>query len=233
MKKKLGFSLIELLVVITIIGVLTSISIPTFTSWRNKSDYRQTIEKIVSLMNTARINSQSEKECVFSDTSKGSWMIQIEFSKVSLGCYSLTDPEPKFEELTNFNYEFDLDFVEEKKMFFNNVESFNWGSGNSIEVANETPIRFMWSKDENNFEQVSIYSQIAGRTDNGSTAKREDIDLIPVNEISINYIYTPEPSFTKPICLNRIAGYPYVSKEIYNSNDSSSDPTNPNILCVE
>ncbi len=49
-----GFSLIEVVVVVAIIGILLAIALPPFVSWRKTLSYRQTARGIQSMLNEAK-----------------------------------------------------------------------------------------------------------------------------------------------------------------------------------
>lgn len=54
-----GFLLIEIIIVIAIIAIIVSISLPSLNAFRNRQALVNTTEDIVSLLNTARIQTLS------------------------------------------------------------------------------------------------------------------------------------------------------------------------------
>ncbi len=57
-KNNKGFSILELLVVVAIVGVISAVAYPNFSSWNKERQVRQAIEKIQSLMKNAIIQTE-------------------------------------------------------------------------------------------------------------------------------------------------------------------------------
>jgi prepilin-type N-terminal cleavage/methylation domain-containing protein len=74
-----GFSLIELLIVIAIISVLSAVMIPTLASFRGQQALKNTTEDLVSLLNTARSDTQgslnSTNYSVYIDSSSATYFV--------------------------------------------------------------------------------------------------------------------------------------------------------------
>ena len=54
-----GFTILELLIVITIIGLIAGIGYPNFISWREDRQIRSAVEKLASLITA--INTQTQR----------------------------------------------------------------------------------------------------------------------------------------------------------------------------
>lgn len=54
-----GFSLVELIVVVALIGILTAIATPSFIDWRRNIEYRAAARDIVSMMREAKAKAIS------------------------------------------------------------------------------------------------------------------------------------------------------------------------------
>ncbi len=74
-QKKSGFTMIELLVVITIVGILATASVPSISSAVEKNRYKNNSEKIFAMLNDARANALAGKRCptVPSGSEPGIW----------------------------------------------------------------------------------------------------------------------------------------------------------------
>lgn len=80
MKKHAGFSLMELMVVIAIIGVLSAIAIPNAISWRNNAQVNSAARGLYSDLQNARSTAVKEnRDCTVSfDTSgRGSYTVSM------------------------------------------------------------------------------------------------------------------------------------------------------------
>ncbi len=62
--KERGFTLIEVMIVIVIIGVLTGIALPAFSDWRNNQAVRSASQTLLSQMKQARVLALSENRSV-------------------------------------------------------------------------------------------------------------------------------------------------------------------------
>lgn len=57
--KAKGFSLVELIVVVALIGIITAIATPSFMDWRRNVEYRAAARDIVSMMREAKARAIS------------------------------------------------------------------------------------------------------------------------------------------------------------------------------
>ena len=57
-KNNKGFNILELLVVLAIVGVISAVAYPNFSSWNKERQVRQAVEKIQSLMKNAIIQTE-------------------------------------------------------------------------------------------------------------------------------------------------------------------------------
>jgi prepilin-type N-terminal cleavage/methylation domain-containing protein len=55
-----GFTLIELIVVIALLGIMLALAAPSFVDWRNNLNYRQTARQITSMLREAKSRTITE-----------------------------------------------------------------------------------------------------------------------------------------------------------------------------
>jgi len=65
--KQHGFTLIEVMVVIAIIGVMTTIAIPAFSDWRDRQAVRSATQTLMSHLKQARVTAIAENRSVTID----------------------------------------------------------------------------------------------------------------------------------------------------------------------
>ena len=88
MKKSFGFSLIELMVAMTIAGILAGISVPNIQQWQAKEKFKTQSTQVFQLLDSARNNAIAEKKCPNGHISIG-WEFEItddEFRTIRLNC---------------------------------------------------------------------------------------------------------------------------------------------------
>ena len=74
-KNNKGFNILELIVVLAIVGVISAVAYPNFSSWNKERQVRQAVEKIQSLMKNAIIQ-----------TERGTFgYVQVRFDNTELG----------------------------------------------------------------------------------------------------------------------------------------------------
>lgn len=77
MKYNRGISFFELIIVVAIIGIIVAVSIPSFSSFRNRQVVRNTAEDVVTLLNQARNDTLLSKSSTY-------YSVHIESSRAVL-----------------------------------------------------------------------------------------------------------------------------------------------------
>jgi prepilin-type N-terminal cleavage/methylation domain-containing protein len=76
MKHSAGFSLIELMVAMTIAGILAGIAVPNIQRWQAKDKFKSQATQVFQMLDSARNNAISEKKCPNGTPSTG-WEFKI------------------------------------------------------------------------------------------------------------------------------------------------------------
>jgi len=116
-RKIKGFTLIEMLVVLSIMAILFSIGIPAYTRWATKYKIQNDTKTIFSVLNQARIKAFSEKR-----TCGISWSDST-FSQIELRC--------------DKNYDGDIDDTDELIQKIDLKTSFKDGSNSKVTFKKE------------------------------------------------------------------------------------------------
>jgi prepilin-type N-terminal cleavage/methylation domain-containing protein len=112
MKKKAGISLIEVLVVITIMAILAVISAPSFQGWIDKETYDRQVGLMFDSLNEARSGMLSEKNCPSGEPSEA-WGMKITSTELRLWCRAVgrSDEVVTFNDQDVNDYDFDTRIV--------------------------------------------------------------------------------------------------------------------------
>jgi type IV fimbrial biogenesis protein FimT len=60
MRKRAGFTLLELMVVIAIVGILSAIGVPNLIGWRQNMNFTTSVQRTVSVMHSAKMHAVKE-----------------------------------------------------------------------------------------------------------------------------------------------------------------------------
>lgn len=202
MKKNTGFSIIELLVAIGIMGIITTISIPTFKLWGQRSDYTDTISKIIELNNTARVAAQAEKICKADNNSTGTWAIKFSQDKVEIGCGEIdSDSNFDFEAKSSETVELDNELI-----------AYDPALDGTEIISTNSALIIGWSSANETLHGATFYKY--------NTAAVAGFKKIADLRFESQYNFLPVPNETKSICLSRIAGYPHLSKTVFDDSNA-------------
>ena len=72
-----GFTLIEVMIVVAIIGLTSALAVPSYTDWHAKYQLRQAATEIQTLLSIARISAMSRNSVVTVNVALGGGKVQI------------------------------------------------------------------------------------------------------------------------------------------------------------
>ena len=90
MKKQQGFTLIELMIVVAIIGVLSAIAIPAYKNYVTKSEASSALATLKALVTPAELYIQETGDLTAGDTNTALNLIGSQINANSLGKLSIT-----------------------------------------------------------------------------------------------------------------------------------------------
>ncbi len=195
MKIKKGFTLVELMVTITIAGILGLIAVPSMVKWNKKDKFINQTREIIDTINDARAAALSDKKCPTSNESSVAWGIRLteESKEINLMCYHGSSKETvKILQLDN------------------NVKIDNNG--------------YYYIKSNDPTYNGTLFDLISKTIDITFSAEKErakiwisNLNPIPsvydINKIQLTFEFSEDVNEKRTICFDRIAGFPTISKD--------------------
>jgi prepilin-type N-terminal cleavage/methylation domain-containing protein len=109
MRKCAGFTLLELIVVITLVGIFAGFAAPSLSQWRQQQRFESDAQKTIEIISEVRAMALAEKEC--EGVVAESWGAKIDSSGTSVWCTQSTSSAILVE---SFPWESDVSVVLEK-----------------------------------------------------------------------------------------------------------------------
>ncbi len=157
-KKNKGFSLIELIVTITILGVFSAIAIPSFTSLVNNNRLQSTSNELASLLQYARSTAAQNNATYITCISSGIWTV-----KKGNACSSTVDLR-SYEPPTNFNIAYTTNML--PMTFYSNGTTSVASAGAGLIVCKGTDAANGYKLTVKNSGQIRVWNK--GKTEAGA-----------------------------------------------------------------
>ena len=196
-KIKKGFTIIELLVTITISVILAIITVPSMMNWYQKDQFIQKSRIIIDTINDARAAATADKKCSTGDSATGwswNWTGNEIIQKVSLKCHYYVDQN-------NENIEENVIDIDKE----------------IIEVINDG---FFYNDDADisSTENISILFDAGRGTSSISVETSDtfttDLEKYDIKNIRLPFRFVGDNSIIRTICFDRIANLPTISPDL-------------------
>jgi prepilin-type N-terminal cleavage/methylation domain-containing protein len=184
-----AFSLIEVLVVMTILALLVMISVPSFRGWINKETYNRQVLLVFDTLNVARSNMLSEKNCPTTGPAK-SWSVKLTATDIALLCDPVAVSET-IETITQNDTDVN-DYTFEEFLVFPSYSAYTSAdfTGTLVSPLTEITIEFLIAT-----------KQIVINDDFSYESVRIQLDYLPTAGTEVH------------ICMNRYSQFSFLSPE--------------------
>lgn len=158
-KQSQGFTLVELIIAITLLGIFSAIAIPSFTSFVNNSRLQTTSNELASLLQYARSTAAQNNATYITCISSGIWTV-----KKGNACSSTVNLR-SYEPPANFNIAYTTNML--PMTFYSNGTTNAPSTGAALIICKDTDAVSGYKLTVKTSGQIRIWSK--GKTETGTT----------------------------------------------------------------
>ncbi|MCF7846477.1 MAG: type II secretion system GspH family protein [Candidatus Gracilibacteria bacterium] len=179
MHKTFGFSFLEIVVGIALIGTLAAVAYPSLAQWQRKEAYLRETSRVIETLTAARANALSERVCPSGEAAE-TWTAKVQQQQRRLFCNAnpaTTENTVMFSHVNVFLYSYN-DVLSEWTLEAIDLES--------------RPLEIVFSTEENTPPVIQV-----------------DDGAITYSEIQLVLEPRQENIRSKKLCFNRFGGFPF------------------------
>jgi prepilin-type N-terminal cleavage/methylation domain-containing protein len=125
MQKLAGFTLLELVIVITIIGITAGAAAPSFQKWQKQQQFDTDVQTAMMFLADARAAALSERTC--DEEIATEWTVQLTDQSVELRC---KQEDGGIVSMSTTNWQSEATFIFEQAPYFS-----NWIAGEDLSIT--------------------------------------------------------------------------------------------------
>lgn len=158
-KQSKGFTLVELIIAVTILGIFSAIAIPSFTSFVNNNRLQTTSNELASLLQYARSTAAQNNATYITCISNGIWTV-----KKGSACSSTADLR-SYEAPANVSIAYTSNML--PMTFYSNGTTSAPSTGSALIICKDTDAANGYKLTVKNSGQIRIWSK--GKTETGTS----------------------------------------------------------------
>ena len=158
-KQSKGFTLVELIIAVTILGIFSAIAIPNFTSFVSNSRLQTTSNELASLLQYARSTAAQNNATYITCISNSIWTV-----KKGNACSSTTDLR-SYEAPANLSIAYTTNML--PMTFYSNGTTSAPSAGSALIICKDTDAANGYKLTVKNSGQIRTWSK--GKTETGTT----------------------------------------------------------------